>query len=67
MTICHASAKSRETKIQRMYVDSKETMRVKKIEFVKSSEIVNFPSESCSWTDLTVIKTEAKVRYLLGR
>ena len=50
-----------------MYVDSKETMRVKKIEFVNSSEIVNFPSESCSWTDLTVIKTEAKVRYLLGR
>jgi hypothetical protein len=65
--MCHASAKSRETKIQRMYVESSETMSVKKMEFVKSSESVNSPSESCSCTDLTVMKTEANVRYLVKR
>lgn len=62
--MCHASQKRREVKIQSMYVDSNETIKVKKIEFVKSSLKVNSPSASCSWTDLTVINTEANVRYL---
>lgn len=62
VTICHASAKSRDTNIQRMYVESNDTMRVKNMEFVNSSESVNSPSDSCSWTDLTVMKTEANVR-----
>jgi hypothetical protein len=62
VTMCQASANNRLTKIHRIYVDRRDTIRVKKMEFVKSSEMVNLPSESCSCTDLTVIKIEAKVR-----
>lgn len=62
--MCHGSRKRQETKIQRMYVERSETIRVKKIELVNNSERVNFPSESWSLTDSMVMKMEAKVKYL---
>ncbi len=62
--MCHGSKKRKDTRNQRMYVDSSETMRVKKTWFLKSSAMVNFFWAICDWMDLTVMKTDAKTRYL---
>jgi hypothetical protein len=63
-TICQGSRNTIEIKIQRTYVESNDTMRVKKIWFVNSFPNVNTPSSASASTDLTVINTEAKRRYL---
>jgi heptaprenylglyceryl phosphate synthase len=64
VTMCQGSKKTREMNIQRTYVDSRDTMSVKNISFVNSLPNVNFPSWASASTDLMVMNTEAKRRYL---
>jgi hypothetical protein len=52
VTICHASRDITEMNIQRMYVDSRDTMRVKKMELENSCVNVNWCSPSSSFTAL---------------
>lgn len=45
-----------------MYVDIRDTIRVKKSLFLNSSEMVNLFSDTCFCRDLTVMNTDAKTR-----
>ena len=47
-------------------MERSETMSVKKSWFLKSWSTEKSLSLTCAWMDLTVMKTEAKIRYLLS-
>ena len=53
-----------DTTNQRTQVDMSDTMSVKKNWFLKRSDTVNSFSDTCFWIDLTVMKMDAKTRYL---
>lgn len=60
--MCHGSKNTIDANTQRMYVDSRDTIKVKNIVLVNNFEKVNFPSSASAITDLIVMNQEAKSR-----